>query len=82
MEENEELKVSTITVKCENVVEELKKIYPTKDKKKKKFVYLDKYESYVIGTQAEIKSLRESLNKHYIIIVLLSIVVIAVAIIK
>lgn len=49
----------------ENVIEELKKIYPS-EKKKKKFVYLDKYETYKESTDAKLHLMERSLNACYI----------------
>ena len=66
----------------ENVIEELKKIYPNRDKKKKKFVYLDKYQDYVQGVQEVIESLRYNLNICYLLIAGLIVAVVTLAIIK
>jgi hypothetical protein len=51
--------------KEENIIEELKKIYPS-DKKKKKFVYLDKYETYKEHTDDVIKAMQQSINIGYV----------------
>ena len=51
--------------KEENIIEELKKIYPS-EKKKKKFVYLDKYEAYKEATDARLHSMERSLNVCYV----------------
>jgi hypothetical protein len=50
----------------ENIIEELKKIYPVKDKPKKKFVYLDKYEAYKDNTDGRLHILERSLNICYV----------------
>jgi len=66
----------------ENIVEELKKIYSSKDKKKKKFVYLDKYETYKDQTDEKIRLMEKSINLCYILIGGLIAAIIAIALIK
>lgn len=50
----------------ENIIEELKKIYPVKDKPKKKFVYLDKYDAYKESIDVRLHILERSLNICYV----------------
>jgi hypothetical protein len=49
----------------ENIIDELKKIYPD-EKKKKKFVYLDKYEAYKENADGRLHILERSLNICYV----------------
>lgn len=56
----------------ENVIEELKKIYPS-EKKKKKFVYLDKYEVYKESTNGKLHSMERSLNVAYVALGILAV---------
>jgi hypothetical protein len=52
----------------DDVLEELKKIYPGKDKPKKKFVYLDKYETYKEEIENKFKAVNNSINTIYILL--------------
>ncbi len=65
----------------ENIIDELKKIYPD-EKKKKKFVYLDKYEIYKEITDTRLHSLERSLNACYIGIGILAVCIVLIVILK
>jgi len=61
----------------ENMEEGLRKIYPS-DKKKKKFVYLDKYEKNKDLVNDQIMSLRTSMRIFYVVIAILGLTLIYV----
>lgn len=61
----------------ENLEEGLRKIYPS-DKKKKKFVYLDKYEKNRDLVNDQIMSLRTSMRIFYVVIAILGLTLIYV----
>ncbi len=65
----------------ENVIEGLKKLYPS-DKKKKKFVYLDKYDAYKESTDARLHLLERSINGCYISLAILTTLLVIVIITK
>jgi len=67
--------------KEENVIEELKKIYPSA-KPKKKFVYLDKYDAYKELTDNKIRLLERSLNGCFIAIAVLALILVVIVINK